>query len=317
MFILQIFLSNTKSHTQILSTYARMIESKLHITYERSVAIVWILAAFTTCIGFGVNNTIFKWSSTKNLSKVHIQFFFYFMAFLLTFCYGSVSSVFHPNLLSILLGSIIGILNANGNIQMSRAFEKGPASLTSPLVAGNTIFPILCAAIIFKEHISLVQWCGIVCMLGAAFIIQYTPKSQTNTHYLPWIYRIVLAIFSFGVLGILMKTTSYLHLHSIDVLVSMYGGGCLYLGMNMLITREKIAYPEIKTGTFIGMISVIGYSCYFYALNKGLGSIVFPIVSLNCLVVVLAGCYIYKESLKFYQLVGVIAALIGIVLTKI
>nr|WP_268888432.1 DMT family transporter [Heyndrickxia shackletonii] len=129
--------------------------------------------------------------------------------------------------------------------------------------------------------------------------------------------RILLSILSFGILGILMKTTSYLHLHSLDVLVSMYGGGCLYLGINMLITREKIAFPEIKTGTIIGIISVIGYSCYFYALNKGLGGIVFPIVSLNCLVVVLAGCYIYKESLRSYQVAGIVAALIGIVLTKI
>lgn len=278
---------------------------------------MWILAALTTSIGFGVNNTIFKWSGTKNLSKVQIQFFFYFMAFLLTLCYGSVSSRFHPSLLSIFLGSFIGILNANGNIQMSQAFEKGPASLTSPLIAANTIIPIICAAFIFKEQINGIQWIGIICMLCAVFVIQYTPKHHTNTNYLAWMLRILLSILSFGILGILMKTTSYLHLHSLDVLVSMYGGGCLYLGINLLITREKIAFPEIKTGTIIGIISVIGYSCYFYALNKGLGGIVFPIVSLNCLVVVLAGCYIYKESLRSYQVAGIVAALIGIVLTKI
>jgi drug/metabolite transporter (DMT)-like permease len=278
---------------------------------------MWILAALTTSIGFGINNTIFKWSSSKSLSKIHIQFFFYFIAFLLTFCFGAISNKFHPSLLSIILGSFIGILNANGNIQMSRAFEKGPASLTSPLIAANTVFPILCTAFIFKEQITWIQWTGIICMLGAALVIQYTPKSHTNINYLPWIFRILLSILSFGILGILMKTTSYLHLNSLDVLVSMYGGGCLYLGMNMMVRREKIIYPEIKTGIIIGIISVIGYSCYFYALNKGLGSIVFPVVSLNCLVVVLAGCYIYKESLRSYQILGVIAALVGIVLTKI
>ncbi|PKR85562.1 DMT family transporter [Heyndrickxia camelliae] len=278
---------------------------------------MWILAALTTSIGFGVNNTIFKWSSTKHLSKVQIQFFFYFMAFLLTFCYGSVSNSFHPSVLSIFLGSFIGILNANGNIQMSRAFEKGPASLTSPIIAVNTIIPILCAALIFKEQIHLMQWIGIICMLCAVFVIQYTPKYHSNTNYVAWMFRVLLSILSFGILGILMKTTTYLHIHSLDILVSMYGGGSLYLGIHMLIVKEKIAFPEIKTGIIIGIISVIGYSCYFYALNKGLGSIVFPIVSLNCLVVVLAGCYIYKESLKSYQIVGVIVALVGIVLTKI
>ena len=65
------------------------------------------------------------------------------------------------------------------------------------------------------------------------------------------------------------------------------------------------------------MLSLIGYSCYFYALNTGISSIVFPIVSLNCLVVVFIGCYLYKERLKLYQMAGVAIALIGIILTKI
>ncbi len=42
-----------------------------------------------------------------------------------------------------LLGGIIGILNTNGNIQLSKAYENGPASLTAPIVSANAIFPVL------------------------------------------------------------------------------------------------------------------------------------------------------------------------------
>lgn len=278
---------------------------------------MWIAAAFVTMVCFGTNNTIFKWSTQRKVSKVHIQFYFYFVAFLLTFGFAIVAGTVHLNLITILLGAFIGILNANGNIQMSKAFEKGPASLTSPLVGTNTIFPIVCAGVVFHEHITLIQWIGIIFMLGSAMVIQYTSEKNRRTNYIPWIIRVGLAVFSFGLLGILMKTTSYLQINSLDILIAMYGGGSIYLVICSLIKQEKWQKSEANVGSIVGLISILGYSCYFFALKTGTASIVFPIVSLNCLVVVLAGFLLYKEKLKRYQVIGVFTALLGIIFTKI
>jgi len=278
---------------------------------------MWIIAAVVTMLCFGINNTIFKVTSGKGLSKVHMQFFFYLVAFLLMLGYGIVVGFATFNGITIVLGAIIGILNANGNIQMSKAFEKGPASLTSPLISMNTVIPILSAALIFHEHITLIQWVGIIIMLASAAVIQYVPGSGIRVDYKPWMYRVLLSIGSFGVLGVLMKTSSHLNIDSINTLVSMYGGGAAYLILNSFIMKEKWQPTELKFGTIIGFISVIGYSSYFFALETGVASIVFPIVSLSCLVVVLSSCWVYKERLKRYQVIGVISALVGIVLTKI
>jgi drug/metabolite transporter (DMT)-like permease len=278
---------------------------------------MWVGAAFLTTVSFGTNNTIFKWSTGSGLSKVHIQFFFYFTAFLLTFGYGMADMSIHWNVITIILGSMIGILNANGNIQMSKAFEKGPASLTSPIIGTNAFLPILSAAIVFHEHVSILQWIGIVIMLGSAVVIQYAPNSNNNLNYVPWIFRIILAILSFGVLGILMKTTSYLHIDSLNTLIAMYGGGSIYLLFCSIFGKEKWKRSEISVGSVVGFISIIGYSSYFYALKTGTASIVFPIVSLNCLIVVFAGYLFFKEKLKLYQIIGVFSALLGIVFTKI
>lgn len=278
---------------------------------------MWVAAAFITTLSFGMNNTIFKWSTGRGLSKVHIQFFFYLIAFLLTLTYGISTDSIQFSMLAIVLGGLIGILNANGNIQMSRAFEKGPASLTSPLVGANAIFPILGAAIIFNEHISLLQWLGIVFILGSAIMIQYTPGSTRTDEYSPWLLRVVLAILSFGTLGILMKTTSYLHISSLNTLICMYGGGSIYLGITSIREKENWHRSEANIGSLVGLVSVVGYSCYFYALQEGTASIIFPIVSLNCLVVVLAGCWIFKEKLRLYQFIGIISAVVGIIITKI
>jgi drug/metabolite transporter (DMT)-like permease len=278
---------------------------------------MWIAAALITMVSFGMNNTIFKWSTGRGLSKVHIQFFFYFVAFILTLGYGIIYESLHLNLITILLGALIGILNANGNIQMSKAFEKGPASLTSPLIGINAIFPILCAGLIFHEHITILQWIGILIMLGSAMVIQYSTDKKTSISYLPWIVRVGLAILSFGLLGILMKTSSYMHINSLEILIAMYGGGSIYLAISSIALKEEWKGLEINVGALVGLISILGYSCYFFALKNGTASIVFPIVSLNCLVVMLAGYFLYKEKLKRYQIIGVCSALLGIIFTKI
>lgn len=278
---------------------------------------MWIVAAVLTMFCFGINNMIFKVTLGKGLSKVHMQFFFYSIAFLLMLGYGTAKGFAPFNGLTIVLGAVIGILNANGNIQMSKAFEKGPASLTSPLISTNTVIPILSAALIFQEHITLIQWIGIMVMLASAAVIQYVPGGGVKIDYKPWMYRVLLSVLSFGLLGVLMKTSSHLHIDSINTLVSMYGGGAAYLIINSFIFKEKWQRTELTFGAVIGCISVVGYSSYFFALDTGVASIVFPIVSLSCLVVVLSSCWLYKERLKAYQVIGVISALAGIVLTKI
>jgi drug/metabolite transporter (DMT)-like permease len=148
--------------------------------------------------------------------------------------------------------------------------------------------------------------------------IQYTPKKKEgSTHYLSWIYRIVLATLSFGILGILMKFSSYLNINTLNILISMYGEGGVYLLVLMIRGKEKNSSSEVKIGVLVGAISVLGYSSYFFAVETGIASIVFPIVSLNCLIVVFLGCFLFNEKLRFYQLVGVFSALLGIVLTKL
>ncbi|PLR94875.1 EamA family transporter [Bacillus sp. T33-2] len=279
---------------------------------------MWFLGAMLTTVCFGINNSIFKWSTGKGYSKVNLQLLFYASALILTFAYGMATKALHFNVMAILLGILIGVLNANGNIQMSKAFEKGPASLTAPIISANTVFPVLSAGLIFHEKISISQWLGILLILASVVVIQYTPKRPSGkTNYLPWIGRISLAVLSFGILGVLMKLAANLHISSIDILVSMYGGGSIYLLLLNASAKEKMSKAEVKLGALVGAISVAGYGSYFFALQTGIASIVYPLVSLNCLMVVLAGCILFKEKMRSYQIVGVLSALLGVVLTKI
>ncbi len=280
---------------------------------------LWLLAAVGTAICFGINNTLFKWGTTKGVSKVMTQLFFYLIAFLIMLLFSFVRHDLNFSIPSIVLGVLIGIFNTNGNIQMTKAFEKGPASITSTLIASNSIVVVLATALFFPESIPMVHWLGIGLMLVAAVVIQYQSNTRMSFEYKPWLLRCTFAFLSIGLVGVFMKMATYQQIDFINLLVSMYGGGFLYLCV--LARKEwkntRNFQTEFKIGSVVSVLSVIGYSCYLFALETGFSSIVFPIISLNCVIVMLMGLIVFKERLKMYQFVGIIVALFGLVLSKI
>jgi drug/metabolite transporter (DMT)-like permease len=281
---------------------------------------LWLVSAFGTTLCFGINNTLFKWGTTRNLSKMFLQFIFYAVAFLLVLLVAFLKHDLHPSWSVALYGSLIGILNANGNIQMTRAFEKGPASITSTLIAMNSIIVILATAIFYPEPISLLHWAGILLMIGAAIVVQYQPSRTTQRFaYKPWLLRCGLAIVSIGCVGFVLKMVSYQHVDFFNMLVSMYGGGTVFLAF---FVQKDLAHltehkTEMKLASIIGIVSTVGYACYLFALQNGPASVVYPVISLNCIVVMFAGLLLFKERLKTYQLFGIVFALCGLVLTKV
>lgn len=287
--------------------------------HGKDLSVMWLLAALGTTFCFGINNTLFKWSTTKKLSKTGVQFFFYLIAFLLVMVYGVTFHAFHVSALTAVIGGLIGIFNANGNLEMSKAFERGPASITSTLIATNSIVVVLASALFFPETVPLLHWFGILLMVLAAMVVQYQPDRRKQIHYKSWLFHCAFSLLSIGTVGVLLKLAAALHLNFLDILLTMYGEGLLFLALLMSKQLPQIFHytGEMKLASVVGFLSIIGYSCYLFALKTGPASIVFPVISLNCLVVMFAGLLLFKERLKIYQWIGTVAALFGLILTKI
>lgn len=276
---------------------------------------MWLAASLLTVLCFGTNNTLFKWAVVQRLSSASIQFFFNLSAFLILLAFGLVTGSLRIIPLAVLLGALMGCLNALGNLQMTRAYEKGPASLIAPLVACNSIIPVLAAALLFHESIAPLHWVGILLILGSVVAVQYKPGGDRTGDSGPWLGPVIMSLLCFGAVGTLMKTASYLGFESMDVLVALYAGGAL--SMAPRVRRHWFTPLGLKTGAVAGVLSSVGYACYFYALDNGVASVVFPVISLNCLVVMAGGYFLFAERLQRYQLVGVGTALVGLVLTRI
>jgi drug/metabolite transporter (DMT)-like permease len=145
--------------------------------------------------------------------------------------------------------------------------------------------------------------------------VQYQPHRGIQSNRISWMIRVILSILSFGSVGVLLKLSTTYAISFIDILVSMYAGGLLYLGC--FLKPRTIQKLEFGTAGIVAILSVIGFSLYIFALKSGPASIIYPIVSLNCMVVILASLIIFKERLRAYQIVGMIFAIFGLVLVKI
>lgn len=276
---------------------------------------MWLAAALITVVCFGTNNLLFKWGVARRLSNAAIQFCFNSVAFAVLLVFGLVTGSLHVVPLAVLLGVLMGCLNVTGNLEMTRAFENGPASLISPLVAGNTMIPVLASALLFHESITPLHWVGILLILGSVAAMQYKPGEKTAVESGHWLGRVTAAILCFGAVSTLMKVASSWNLQSLDVLTAMYAGGALFMAPQ--VRRDSFQPLVLRTGVAAGFLSCIGYWCYFYAVDTGIASVVFPAISLNCLVVMAGGYFLFAERLQRYQLVGVGTALLGLILTRI
>ncbi len=278
---------------------------------------MWLAAALGTAICFGVNNTLFKWGTTRGLSKVSIQFYFYLIAFLCLTIFGVVDGTWQWSIPALILGGTAGILNANGNIQMSKAFERGPAGITSALIASNAIIPILASSMFFPDAITPMQWLGILLMISASIVIQYKPGAGKDVNYKSWLVHILLALVSLGLVAFLLKVASFHDIGFLALLSSFYLVGLVYLAGFSFLRGETIRLAELKVGGVVGLLSITGFFSYLFALEKGPASIIFPIISLNCLVVMMAGLILFKEKLQTYQVVALFVALAGLVMVRV
>ncbi|ADF38552.1 EamA family transporter [Priestia megaterium] len=62
---------------------------------------------------------------------------------------------------------------------MSKAFEKGTASITSTIIAMNTVIVVIATSLLFPQSIPLTNWIGIIIIILAACIISI---NQTKRH---------------------------------------------------------------------------------------------------------------------------------------
>lgn len=99
---------------------------------------------------------------------------------------------------SVLLGSLVGLFGAGGQLMLFQALRDGPAYIVFPLISLFPVVTIFLSTILLREKASKRQWAGIGLSLAAIFFLSYQPPSETSTESKIWLLLSVLVFFYGG-----------------------------------------------------------------------------------------------------------------------
>jgi drug/metabolite transporter (DMT)-like permease len=222
-----------------------------------------------------------------------------------------------------LLALAAGLVNAVGLNLIYASFAAGAMSLAAPIIAcGSALVPTVTTAIA-GEPPSALQSFGIVWVLIGVLAITLMPSSSPD--HVP-LSRRVLALTTFASLvggasfAMLLLATRHgdsaaaVGVASLSRLSST--SVCLLLAVFFVRGRHPSA-PSVRPIIGAGIFEFCGTILFLIASTMGNSSVVAVIVSLYAIVTVLLAQTVLRERIAVHQLLGIVAAAIGIALLSL
>ncbi len=242
----------------------------------------------------------------------------------------SIASLFLPGLkgsswqITITWGIISGLFSVIGNLLLIEAMGKQSAGLCSTIYRLNLALVVPGAAIIFKEHNTLMQYIGIAAALAAVlfFLPGSVTKEKRSDGKLGLILVIIAAILRAG-MGLAYKYGFNLGASANGV--NLINGFCWIIGGGIyFILRElkndqldkwsrKVAGYGILSGLFVfGIVFFMAHS-----VRLGNASIVLPIMQMSFIVTFVLSAVFLKEKITIYKLFALTSGAAALLLLSI
>lgn len=281
---------------------------------------MWLPAAFASAFIFGIGSFLFKVSSHRK----------YHDASLLLGLYLSGSVIFLIALLSkgdlmvsslaLAFSLLLGLGSYYGNTFLMKAYDTGPACLTSPLMSMNIVLVILMSVMLYHETMTQGQYAGIACMLTAVALLSCNFKNTLIKSRLWAVYVFLAILFIFMREGGLKIA----HENGQDNLLLLFFGYLLAASFSSInlakeyLTKKNnrgyfIQRSSFLFGTIIGLFSGAGMGLLAYSIKYGPASIVVPIFSARNFVALMLLVFFFKEKISKLQWVAVGLLMTGLV----
>ena len=244
----------------------------------------------------------------------------------------SIASLFLPGLkgsswqVTITWGIISGLFAVIGNLLLIEAMGKQSAGLCSTIYRLNLALVVPGAAIIFKEHNTLMQYIGIAAALAA--VLFFLPGSKNNSGTSPrdarlgLILVIIAAVLRAG-MGLSYKYgfnlgASANGVNLVNGICWILGGGIYFIlreRNNALLDKwsRKVAGYGILSGLFVfGIVFFMAHS-----VRLGNASIVLPIMQMSFVVTFVLSAVFLKEKITIYKFLALASGAAALLLLSI
>lgn len=283
---------------------------------------MWIFMAILSAFFAGLTSILAKCGINKTDSDVATflrTIIILIFSWIMVFIVGSFNTISSIDAKSFIFLILSGLSTGASWIFYFKALSIGDINKVVAIDKSSIILTVLFAIIILKETNNLIFKIIFTVLIGIGTFMMIEKKEQTKTNVKETfiIYAFLAAIFS--------ALTSILAKIGISNVESNLGTAIrtfFVLLMAFIIVTSKGKLNQIKTinkREFIficlsGIATGASWLCYYYAIQKGIVSVVVPIDKLSILVSISLSYIIFKENLTKKSLLGLLLIVIGTLL---
>ena len=222
---------------------------------------------------------------------------------------------------SVLLGSVIGLLGAGGQLVLFEALRLGPAYIVFPLISLSPVATILLSVGFLKEKASPRGWAGIALALIAIPLLSYLPPGGSGVSGYGWVLLSLLVFLSWGVQAFVMKfanrtmTAESIFFYMMVTAIML---APVALWMTDFSRPINWGFRGPWLAALIQSLNSIGALTLVYAFRHGRAIIVSPMANAGAPVItILASLSIYQILPRAVAGAGMILAIAAAILLSI
>ena len=283
---------------------------------------IWLIAAILSAFFAGLTSILAKCGIKKTdsdlataLRTIVVLAFSWIMVFVVG-SYGTITEIGIPSLIFLILS---GLATGASWICYFKALSIGDINKVVPVDKSSTVLTVLLAIICFGEVSNLaVKLIATAILAIGIFLMVEKKQAEQKDGRKSWvIYATLSAVFA--------ALTSILAKVGIEGVESNLGtairtGVVLVMAWIIVFAKGKqrgIKHIDKKELLFIslsGLATGASWLCYYYAIQKGIVSVVVPIDKLSILVTVAFSYFVFKEKLSRKAFLGLCLMVAGTLL---
>jgi len=283
---------------------------------------LWIIAAILSAVFAGLTSILAKCGIKKTdsdlataLRTVVVLLFSWVMVFVV----GSQSSITEIEPRSLFFLILSGLATGASWICYFKALSMGDINKVVPIDKSSTVLTILLAIICFGEtsNLAIKLIATAILAVGILLMVEKKKTEQKAEGRTYMIYAVFSAVFA--------ALTSILAKVGISGVESNLGtairtGVVLLMAWIVVFARGKhtqlkdLDRRELLFISLSGIATGASWLCYYYAIQKGVVSVVVPIDKLSILITVAFSYIVFKEKLSKKAMLGLLLMVAGTLL---
>lgn len=218
---------------------------------------------------------------------------------------------------SLVLGSLVGLLGAGGQLLLFEALRTGPAFIVFPVVALYPVLTIVLSVLVLHERASGRHWSGILLALPAIALLSYVAPGDAIVKGYTWLPLATLVFIMWGIQAFVMKfatrTTSaegiFFYMMATAVALIPFAAWMTDFGQPI-----NWGFRGPYLAALVQVLNSAGALSLVYAMRHGKAIIVAPLTSLSPVITVVLSLAVYSRVPPVYQVAGIVFATFAIYL---